>query len=316
GRGEGNDHGEALFHDSGRRIAMIVRICGALLLLCWQSLGFAVSVTDDAGQVVALSRPAQRIVSLAPHLTEILFAVGAGSRVVGVAQYSDYPSAAKKLPRIGGYEQADLEAVIGLHPDLIVAWQSGNNAGQIAQLKQLGFPVYLSEPRHITDVAASMERIGALAGGGAQAARAVRDFRSRHARLQAQYAGRAPVRAFYEVWNRPLMTVNGAHLIGDVMKLCGAANVFAGLPVPTPTISEEAVLVADPQVIIASGMDEARPAWLDEWRRWPRMKAVKAGHLYFVPPDILQRPGPRILDGAERLCALVDRARRAPGARN
>ncbi|MDD5403525.1 MAG: cobalamin-binding protein [Sulfuricella sp.] len=295
---------------------MIVRVCCVLFLLCWPSLGFAVSVSDDAGQVVSLPRPAQRIVSLAPHLTEILFAVGAGGRVVGVAQYSDYPPAAKKLPRIGGYEQADLEAVIGLRPDLIVAWQSGNNQGQIAQLKQLGFPVYLSEPRRITDVASSMERIAALAGGGEQAARAVRDFRSRYARLQARYAGRAPVSAFYEVWNRPLMTVNGAHLIGDVMKLCGAANVFAALPVLTPTVSEEAVLVADPEVIIASGMDEARPEWLDDWRRWPRMKAVKAGHLYFVPPDILQRPSPRILDGAERLCALVDRARRVTGARN
>jgi len=271
-------------------------------------------VSDDAGQVVTLPRPAQRIVSLAPHLTEILFAVGAGSRVVGVVQYSDYPPAAKKLPRIGGYEQVDLEAVIGLHPDLIVAWQSGNNSGQIAQLKQLGFPVYISEPRRITDVALSMERIGLLAGGE-QAVSAGRDFRSRHARLQAQYARRAPVRTFYEVWNRPLMTVNSAHLIGDVMKLCGAQNVFADLPLLTPTIGEEAVLLADPEVIIASGMDEARPEWLDEWRRWPKMKAVQAGHLYFVPPDILQRHSPRILDGAEQLCLLVDRARRTPGAK-
>lgn len=292
----------------------MLKVCAALSLLFWQSLVFAVSVTDDAGQIVTLSRPAQRIVSLAPNLTEILFAVGAGGRVVGVVQYSDYPLAAKKLPRIGGYEQFDLEAVIGLRPDLIVAWQSGNNSGQIAQLKKLGFPVYISEPRRIADVASSMERIGALAGGGEQAARALRDFRSRLARLQAQYAGRAPVRTFYEVWNRPLMTANGAHLIGDVMKLCGAQNVFAGLPTLTPTISEEAVLVADPEVIIASGMDEARPEWLDDWRRWPRMKAVRGGHLYFVPPDILQRHSPRILDGAEQLCTLVDRARSIPGA--
>jgi len=287
----------------------MVRVCGALLLLFWQSFAFAVSVSDDSGQIVTLPRPAQRIVSLAPNLTEILFAVGAGSRVVGVVQYSDYPPEAKKLPRIGGYEQVDLEVVIGLRPDLIVAWQSGNSQGQIQQLKRLGFPVYLSEPRRITDVASSMERIGVLAGGGEQAVRALRDFRSRHARLQAQYARRSPVRTFYEVWNRPLMTVNSAHLIGDVMKLCGAQNVFADLPLLTPTIGEEAVLVADPEVIIASGMDEARPEWLDEWRRWPKMKAVKAGHLYFVPPDILQRHSPRILDGAEQFCLLVDRAR-------
>lgn len=281
----------------------------ALLLLFWHALAAAVSVTDDSGQVVTLSRPAQRIVSLAPHLTEILFAVGAGSRVAGVVQYSDYPPQARTLPGIGGYQQFDLERVIGLKPDLIVAWQSGNNPGQIERLRKLGFPVYLSEPRRLTDVASSMERIGALAGGGEQAMRAVRDFRDRHSRLQARYARRSPVRTFYEVWNRPLMTVSDAHLIGDVMKLCGAENVFAGLPLLTPTISEEAVLVADPAVIIASGMDETRPQWLDDWRRWPRLKAVKDGHLHFVPPDILQRHSPRILEGAEQFCAQVDRAR-------
>lgn len=281
----------------------------ALLLLLWHTLATAVSVTDDAGQIVSLPRPAQRIVSLAPHLTEILFAVGAGRRVVGVVQYSDYPPEAKKLPRIGGYELVDLEAVIGLYPDLIVAWRSGNNPGQIEQLKKLGFPVYLSEPRRIADVASSMERIGALTGGGEQAASALRDFRNHYVRLKAQYAGRSPVRTFYEVWNRPLMTVSNAHLIGDVMNLCGAENIFADLPVLTPTVGEEAVLAADPAVIIASGMGEARPEWLDEWRRWPRLKAVKGGHLYFVPPDLLQRHSPRILDGAEQLCAQVDRAR-------
>lgn len=286
---------------------MLFRLFPALLLLLYHSLASAVSVTDDAGQIVSLPQPAQRIVSLAPHLTEILFAVGAGSRVVGAVSYSDYPEAAKKLPRIGGYQQIDLEAVIGLKPDLIVAWQSGNNAGQVAQLKQFGFPVYISEPRRIADVASSMERIGVLTGVGDQAAR---DFRSRYARLQAQYAGRSPVRTFYEVWNRPLMTVSNAHLIGDVMKLCGAENIFAALPTLTPTIGEEAVLMADPEVIVASGMDKARPEWLDEWRRWPKMKAVKAGHLYFVPPDILHRHSPRILDGAEQFCALVEKARR------
>lgn len=285
------------------------RTGSALLLLFWHALAAAVSVTDDSGQVVTLPRPAQRIVSLAPHLTEILFAVGAGSRVAGVVQYSDYPPQARTLPGIGGYQQFDLERVIGLKPDLIVAWQSGNNPGQIERLRKLGFPVYLSEPRRLTDVASSMERIGALAGGGEQAMRAARDFRDRHSRLQAQYARRSPVRTFYEVWNRPLMTVSDAHLIGDVMKLCGAENVFAGLPLLTPTISEEAVLVADPAVIIASGMDETRPQWLDDWRRWPRLKAVKDGHLYFVPPDILQRHSPRILEGAEQFCAQVDRAR-------
>ena len=293
------------------------RFCAALPLLFWHGLAAAVSVTvtDDSGQTVALPRPAQRIVSLAPHITEILFAVGAGRQVVGVAQYSDYPEAAKKLPRIGGYNQFDLEAVVTLHPDLIVGWRSGNSPDQLERLKKLGFAVFISEPRSISDVASSMERLAKLSGGGEKAARVVSDFRLHHARLQAQFSRRSPVRTFYQIWNRPLMTVNGGHLISDVMNLCGAANVFANLPALTPTIGEEAVLVADPDVIIASGMDQARPQWLDEWRRWPRLKAVKAGQLYFVPPDIIQRHSPRILEGAERLCAEVERARMKAGVK-
>lgn len=270
----------------------------------------AVSVTDDAGRTVTLARPAQRIVSLAPHATEMLFAVGAGPRLVGVVQHSDYPEEAKKLPRIGSYNQFDLEAIVALHPDLVIGWKSGNSAAQLERLQKLGLPLFLSEPRHLADVASTMDRLGILAGTDRQAEQATRDFRRRLAYLQAAYSKRPRLRTFYQVWNRPLMTVNGEHLISDVMRLCGAQNVFASLPALTPTVGEEAVLAADPEVIIASGMDQARPEWLDDWRRWPRMKAVKAGNLYFVPPDIIQRPSPRIVEGAERMCAAVENARR------
>ncbi|MHB9119101.1 MAG: cobalamin-binding protein [Burkholderiales bacterium] len=286
------------------------------LLICLLLPGWAaasVSVVDDSGQTITLARPAQRIVSLAPHVTEMLYAVGAGSRLVGAVQYSDYPEAAKKLPRVGGYSQFDLEAIVALHPDLIVGWQSGNAASQVERLKELGIPLYLSEPRHLPDVASTMERLAILAGTKAEGETAARDFRRRLVKLQDTYSRRAPLTAFYEVWNRPLMTVNGEHLIGDVMRLCGAANVFAKLPALTPTIGEEAVLAADPEVIVASGMNGERPQWLDEWKRWPRLRAVRQGNLYFVPPDLLHRPTPRILDGAERLCAEMDEARRKRG---
>lgn len=285
-----------------------MRLFAAALLFCATST-HALGVSDDAGQRVDLARPAARIVSLAPHLTELLFAAGAGGQIVGASQYSDYPEAAKKLPQVGGYELPDLETIIALKPDLVVAWQSGNPPAQVARLKALGIPVFVSEPRHIQDVATSIERLGILSGHEQEAARAARDFRRRHAVLAARYAGRPPVRVFYQIWAHPIMTVNGAHLIADVMKLCGAVNVFSALPALTPTLSEEAVLGADPDAIVASGMDGARPPWLDEWRRWPGMRAVRNGHLYFVPPDLLHRNGPRILDGAGQFCERVERAR-------
>lgn len=284
---------------------------GSLLLIVQQqALAGTLVVRDDTGLTITLTRPAQRIVSLAPHLTEILFAVGAGAQVVGTVEYSDYPSEAKRLPRVGSYVQFDMERIVAMRPDLIVAWQSGNNQAQVAQLRKMGYRVFLNEPRRILDVAASLERIGVLAGRGEQAARQSSMFRARHAELQARYSQRRPVRTFYEVWNKPLMTVSGQHLIGDVMKLCGAENVFSGLSVLTPTIDVEAVVAAAPEVIIASGMDESRPEWLDDWRRWPNMKAVRQHHLYFVPPDLLHRHTPRILDGAEMFCEQVDRARK------
>lgn len=288
----------------------LVLFFAAIFSLALHGQAATISIKDDAGQLVTLPRPAQRIVSLSPHLTELLFAVGAGAQVVGAVEYSNYPPEARALPRVGSYAQFDMERIVALGPDLILAWQSGNNQAQVAQLKKMGYRVFMNEPRRLLDVAGSLEKIGALAGKGALAGRQADLFRARHAALQKKYSYRLPVRAFYEVWNKPLMTVSGQHLIGDVMKLCGASNVFAGMAALTPTIGEEAVVAADPDVIIASGMDESRPEWLEDWRRWPNMKAVRQQRLYFIPPDLLHRHTPRILDGATLFCEQVDRARK------
>jgi iron complex transport system substrate-binding protein len=268
-----------------------------------------IAVRDDTGQIVRLAGPARRIVSLAPHVTENLFAAGAGAYVVGAVEYSDYPAAAKKLPRVGGYSRLDLEAIAALKPDLVVGWESGNAPAHLARLRALGLPVFLSQPRRIDDVAASIERLGELAGTSAAANEAAKAFRARQAELRARYATRPPVRTFYQIWVEPLMTVNGDHLISDVMRLCGGDNVFAGLGQLAPTVTVEAVLAADPEAIVASGMGEARPEWLDTWRRWPSLQAVARGNLFFIPPDLVQRHTPRILDGAERLCTHLETAR-------
>lgn len=266
-------------------------------------------IVDDDGQQLTLPGPAQRIVSLAPHVTELLFAAGAGERVVGVVAYSDYPPAALKLPQVGGYSQVNLEAVAALKPDLVIGWKSGNRDAHLDRLKALGIAVYLNEPRSLDAVAHSLSQFGRLAGSEAVAEAAASAFRQRHAALAARYSDRPRVRTFYQIWDRPLMTVNDEHLIADVIRLCGGSNVFGTLPKLAATISVEAVLAADPEVIAASGMDASRPQWLDQWARWPRLHAAAAGNLFFIPPELIQRHTPRILDGAELLCEQLETAR-------
>lgn len=293
--------------------AVVGSVLMASVLMASPAIGtrepFTISVTDDTGRELRLVKPAERIVSLAPHVTELLFAAGAGERIVGVAAYSDYPEAARSLPQIGGYNNVDLEAIVALRPDLVIAWASGNRQAHVDKLQALNIPVYLNESRDLAGVARSLEQFGLLAGTHELARQAAADFRARWDKLAHAHAARPGVRLFYQIWHQPLMTVNGQHLISDVMALCGGQNVFADLGPLTPTLGTEAVLAAAPEVIIASGMDVSRPEWLDAWRNWPGLPAAQMNNLYFIPPDFLQRPTPRILEGAEMLCGFLDEAR-------
>jgi iron complex transport system substrate-binding protein len=268
-----------------------------------------VSVIDDAGRRVVLPASAQRIVSLAPHVTELLYAAGAGGKLVGAVEYSDYPAPAKALPRVGSSSAVDIEAVAALMPDLVVVWQSSTRAAQYGQFDRLGIPVFVSEPRSLDDIARTLELLGRLAGTSKAADAAALDFRTRRDRLAARYASRPEVGVFYQIWDRPPMTVNGQHLISAVMALCGGRNVFADLAILAPTVTDEAVLAAAPEVIVASGMTGARPEWLDAWRRWRSLPAVARDNLFFIAPEQLQRNTPRVLDGAAKLCEQLEQAR-------
>lgn len=292
----------------GRRLLGIV---AALLSLASAAPRAAIAVRDDEGHSLRLPKAAQRIVSLSPHATELLFAAGAGDRVVGAAEYSDFPPAAKPLPRLGSAASLDLERILLLKPDLAIAWGSGNPRGQVDRLRRLGIPVFISEPRRLEDIAANLRRLGALAGTGATAESAAQAFEQRLAELEARHARQAPVDVFYQIWDQPLMTVGGNHMITRVITLCGGRNIFAGLPQLAPTVGRESVLQADPAVIVASGVDAYRPTWLDGWRHWPRLRAVRDNHLFAIPPDLLQRQTPRIIEGAAALCAALDSARPA-----
>jgi iron complex transport system substrate-binding protein len=293
-------------------VSSSLRVLGIIFLwlLPWSGACAEIRVIDDSGQPVVLERPAGRIVSLAPHITELLFAVGAGDAVVGASEYSDYPAAARAIPQVGGGSGLDLEVILALRPELVVAWGSGSPPGQVQRLRQLGIPVFVSEPQLISDIASSLQRLGRLAGHGTGAAQAIRLFDQRHQELRDRYAARAPVRVFYQVWQQPLMTINGDHLVSDVIRLCGGSNIFADLPDLAPPVSVESVLQRNPEVIIA-GSDVAGNAELAAyWLRWTGMSAVQNGHLYTVRRELLVRHTPRILDGAEQVCELLESVRR------
>ena len=279
------------------------------LLVVMSSAHAEIVVQDDLGLMVRLASPARRIVSLAPHITENLYAAGAGGAIVGVSEYSDYPEDAKRLPRVGSAASLDLEAIVALKPDLVIAWGSGNPAAHLAKLKALGLPLFISQPQKMADIAANITRFGELAGTGTVASAAAHAFSARQAELAGRYASRPPVRTFYQIWNQPLATVGGKQLINDVMLMCGAENVFASLSQLAPTVSVEAVLAAKPEAIVASGMDEARPEWLDMWKRWRDLTATARGNLFFVPPDLINRHTPRVLDGAQLFCNHMETAR-------
>lgn len=264
---------------------------------------------DDTGREVRLKAPAQRIVALAPHIAESLFAAGAGSKLVGTVDYSDYPPEAKKVPRVGGYSRLDLEAIAALQPDIVLAWESGNNMPQVDKLRALGLTVHVSQPNKMENVADQLERLGRLAGTEASANAAAERFRKRLAGLRAANANKPKVRVFYQIWKAPLTTVGGPQIISDAITLCGGENVFGHLPKMAPTVTVEAVLEADPEAIVATGMGDAKPEWLHDWDKWTRLTAVKRNNLFHINPDIMQRHTPRILDGAEKLCAHLDVAR-------
>lgn len=281
----------------------------ALLVLLPAGVLAEIRLKDATGYDVVLDKPALRIVSLAPHLTEVVYAAGAGEQLVGAVSYSDYPEQALSVPRVGSYDKVNVEALLSSKPDLVLAWLSGNGIETANRLRELGLTVFVSDPRTLESVAESLQQVGQLSGHNAHGEKAASQFMARLEYLRTTYAEQKPVSVYYQIWNEPLLTLNGEHLISDVVRLCGGRNSFADASPMVLRINVESVVRADPQVIIASGMDQARPEWLDEWRPWVSMQAVRENQLYFIPPDILQRHTPRIMDGASQMCDHLALAR-------
>jgi iron complex transport system substrate-binding protein len=273
-------------------------------------LSSSIKVIDDDGITHTFDQPVKRIVSLMPHATELLFEVGAGDHVVGAVQYSDYPEAAKKIPRVGGYSALNIEAIVALEPDLLIAWPEGNRNRELERLKALGLPILVSDPREFKDIANALTVYGKITGKESQAAIALGKFNKKLAYLLNTYSKQEKISVFYQVWNAPLMTQNGNTFISRAIELCGGNNIFSALPMTNPQVSIESILVQDPQVIVASGMGQARPEWLDDWRQYKTLQAVKKNNLFHILPELFQRPTSRFLIGTEQLCQAMEKARR------
>lgn len=274
-----------------------------------ESLETAYQVTDFAGNKVVLDKPASRIIALAPHIVENVFSAGAGDALIAVVTYSNYPPQANDLPIVGSYQSVNQERIIELNPDLIIAWESGNSHQNIQQLKELGFNIYIDQPDTLEDVAKSIRDIGVLTAKQSVAEPAAKTYLDEITQLRITNEGKSKVSAFYQVWNQPLHTINGKHIISSAMRLCGGVNIYADEFAVAPIINIESILEKDPSVIIASGMSNARPEWLDDWLKWPSLSAVQQGNLFFVEPEHIQRHTLRILKGVNAICTHLDIAR-------
>ncbi|MES2105765.1 MAG: cobalamin-binding protein [Pseudomonadota bacterium] len=273
-----------------------------------------VAVTDDAQRTVSLDKPARRIISLAPHITELLFAAGAGPQIIGVSEYSDYPEQAKKITSVGNVFALDYERLLALQPDLVIVWGTGNGAAIAGKLRDLHLNVYQSDPHDYEGIATSMERLAVLTGTSATGKTAASAFRLRLDTLRKNYrqaAGVKPVTVFYQIWRSPLMSLNDAHMVSAAIRLCGGENIFGKLREISPTVNVEAVLKANPEVIMTT--DGEKQEALADWLRFSKLAAVEKSNLYIVKGDWINRSGPRILDGTEAVCKFLDSARKKRG---
>ena len=297
----------------------------ALMVLAAAPLAAATTVTDDTGQRVTLPHQPGRIISLAPGATEMLFAAGVGDRLVATVDFSDEPAAAKRVPRIGDVTAIDMERLVALRPDVVVVWPGGGNPAQIEKIAQLGIPIYRQQVNRLADLPASLRRLGALSSDGSVAERAAATLAAELARIAREYGGGvgaagaqaagtkatevpaagASLTVLLEVWNRPIYTVGGTHLMSDALTLCGVRNVFGDLRELGPIIDTEAVIARNPDIIVAAAPPGEGAGWLAEWRRFGSLKAVQTGRLVAFEDQRLSRLGPSVVPAAEALCKAL-----------
>ena len=271
-------------------------------------------VSDDLGRTVSVARAPLRIASLTPGATEMLFAAGAGSQLIGTVEYSNEPPAARAVPRIGDVAAIDMERLVALRPQVVIAWPAGGNPAQRAKIAALGIPLYQQEVTRLADLPGSLRRLGVLAGTQAAAEHAAAALEARLHALERTYAAAPPESrrptVLLQVWNRPIYTVGGKHLMSDALALCGARNVFADLPEPGPLVDTEAVIARNPDIIVAAAPAGEGAAWVADWQRFPGLAAVRNHRVVAFENQGLSRLGPSVLDATEELCRTIARVNR------
>ncbi len=285
---------------------MIKKWIGLSLYCCMLNASADIVVTQSNGQAFTLPKPAQRIISLAPSITELLFAAGGAGKVVGVSAYSDYPDEAKHIPLVGDSRELDIERIIALKPDLLIAWAAGSSSRSIDQLKKLGIPVFISGEHKLIDIPQNVQILGRLMGTEFIANQSANSLRTQLNLLVKQYANLSPIRLFYQVSDKPLITLNGQHIVSDAIHACGGINIFAELSTIAPNISIETVLEKNPEAIVTTA-DQTGAVIV--WQRYPGMTAVKQGNVFTIDGNLINRAGPRMVAGVAALCEVLDKAR-------
>jgi len=266
-------------------------------------------IVDDTGRALPLARPARRIVALAPGATALLFAAGAGGRVVATIRFADEPAAAQRVPRLGDVQAIDLERLLALRSDVVVVTEAITSPLMVDRVRDLGLPVYTTRYTRLADIAPSVARLGRLAGTQAIADREAARLAAQLAALRATYAARAPLTVLYQVWSHPIYSIGGPHIVTDALTVCGARNAFASERVAAPALGIEAVLARNPQVVVVSAPHAEAAKWADEWRAFPNLAATAADHLYVFDDPRLDRMGPGAIEATAGLCRLLDAAR-------
>lgn len=291
-------------------------LCSALIsTLATPIAQAAISVTDDLGTTITLARPAQKIISLSPHVTELVFAAGAGDHLIGTVKYSDYPEAAKAIPRVGDNRQLDIERIIAMKPDLLVVWMHGAFERQLEPLRKSGIPYYFSDPHKLEDVPATLLKLGTLFGTEKQAQIAAAEFSQQLNQLIAHYQNKPKVRTFYQVWSKPIYTLNDKNIVSDAIRICGGENIFGHLSAAAPVVGLESVIQENPEVILTGDSKLQATSGLEQWKDIKNLLAVKNNNLIVVDGDLLNRAGPRIIEGAKAVCAALDQARNRRGTK-
>ena len=281
----------------------MMRLSAAIVVITALLTGFGqIASAADAPQV-------ERVIALSPHAVELIFELGAGDRIVATTDFADYPEAAKAIPRVGGYHGIQIEQVMSLKPDLIVAWEGGNPDTDLARMESLGLPVYRGKTESLGDIATELEHLGNSLGLKEEGVRAAQEFRARWADVQQRNARKPPIRFFYQLWSDPLRAMAAGSWINEMLTSCGGVNIFDDTAVDYPQVSTETILLKAPQAIIVPSHHGRVVEINAQWKRWPEIPAVANGHIFFINGDLLHRFSVRVIQGMDEICRAFDQVR-------